>query len=206
KNPPTRHAGLLWQGLFAPNLDLAIDFHTISTGSDFSLFMYADLSKPAVQQMAQLFPVEQIKDDAGEHGSLETAFVEAGIPALTLELGSPRIYDREKIAIAVEGTLNVLKHHHIIEGPMGRTAQDVGTYFGNQFSTVRSTAGGFLELLVDIGETVVPGQNVAIQRNAFGDIVAEYHANVTGQVASIARDALSEPGSRIMNILFNQSA
>ena len=28
KNPPTRHAGLLWQRLFKPNLDLAIDFHT----------------------------------------------------------------------------------------------------------------------------------------------------------------------------------
>ena len=155
--------------------------------------------------MAQLFPVEQIKDDPGEKGSLETAFVEANIPALTVEIGSPRIFDAQKIALTVEGTLNVLKQYQIIQGAMGRTAQDVGTFFGNKFSTIRSTTGGFLELLVDVGETVTPGQNVALQRNAFGDIVAEYAADVTGEVATIARDALSEPGSRVMQILFNHT-
>ncbi len=204
-NPPTRHAGLLWQRLFQPNLDLAIDFHTMSTGSDFTLFIYADLDKPQIRQMAQLFPVEQIKNDPGEKGSLETTFVEAGIPALTVELGSPRIFDAQKIARAVEGTLNVLKHYQVVQGPIGRTAQDVDTFFGNTFSTIRSTTGGFLELLVDVGEKVVPGQKVALQRNAFGDIVAEYQASVTGEVATIARDALSEPGSRVMQILFNDT-
>jgi len=34
---------------------------------------------------------------------LETAFVEAGIPALTVEIGSPRRYDPQKIALAVYG-------------------------------------------------------------------------------------------------------
>ena len=201
-NPPSRHASLLWHQLFQPNLDLALDFHTVSTGSDFTLFIYADLSKPQIREMAQLFPVEQIKDDSGEPGTLETAFVDADIPALTVELGSPRIFDAQKIALAVEGTLNVLKHHQIIPGLMGRTAQDVGTFWGNTFSTIRSKTGGFLELLVDVGEQVTPSQKVAIQRNAFGDIVAEYEAEVTGEVATIARDALSEPGSRVMQILF----
>jgi predicted deacylase len=45
---------------------------------------------------------------------------------------------------------------------------------------------------------------VACQRNAFGDVVAEYRASVSGQVATIARDALSEPGSRIMQILYQR--
>jgi predicted deacylase len=66
--------------------------------------------------------------------------------------------------------------------------------------------GGFLEMLVDVKEKVVPGQKVAIQRNAFGDIVAEYTASVTGEVATIARDALSEPGSRVMQILYNSKS
>ncbi len=203
-NPASRHADLLWQRLFQPNVEIAIDFHTVSTGSDFSLFIYADLSnKLPIRPMAELFPVEQIKDDAGEAGTLELAFVQAGIPAMTVEIGSPRIYDAQKIALAVEGTLNVLKHYQVLDAPMGRTAQDVGTYFGNEFETIRSTSGGFLEFLVDVKEAVTPGQPVALQRNAFGDIVAEYRASVTGQVAIIARDALSEPGSRVIQILYN---
>lgn len=204
-NPPTRHAGLLWNRLFKPNIDLAIDFHTVSTGSDFTLFIYADLGKPQIRQMAALFPVEQIKDDAGESGALETAFVAADIPALTVEIGSPRIYDRQKIALAVEGTLNVLKHEHMLPGSLGRTAQDVGTFWGNQFETIRSTTGGFLETLVETREQVTPDQLVAIQRNAFGDMVAEYRASVVGQVATIARDALCEPGSRVMQILYTKA-
>jgi predicted deacylase len=204
-NPPTRHAGLLWNRLIKHNIDTAIDFHTVSTGSDFTLFIYADLRKPEICQMAELFPVEQIKDDIGEEGTLETTLVEAGIPALTVEIGSPRIFDAQKIALAVEGTLNVLKHHQVIHGPLGRTAKTVGTFFGDQFETIRSTTGGFLEMLVDVGAKVTPGQQVALQRNVFGDIVAEYHASVTGEVATIARDALSEPGSRIMQILYRSA-
>jgi len=204
-NAAIRHAGLLWNGLFKPNTDIAIDYHTVSTGSDFTLFIFADCRHPDVQQMAELFPVEQIKNDPGLAGTLETALVEAGIPCLTVEIGSPRIYDAEKIALTVEGSLNVLKHYGIIEGAIARTAHTVGTFWGDELETIRSTVGGFLELFVDARNAVIPGQRVAIQRNAFGDVVAEYTTNVTGQVATIARDALSEPGTRIMQILYNKT-
>jgi predicted deacylase len=205
-NAPTRHAGLLWNRLLKPNLDVAIDYHTVSTGSDFSMFIYADLRQPEVRQMVELFPVEQIKDDPGLGGTLETALVEAGIPAFTVEIGSPRIFDSRKIATTVEGSLNVLKHYGIIGGAIAHTSREAGTFFGDEFETIRSVAGGFLEMLVDVKEKVIPGQKVAIQRNAFGDIVAEYTASVTGEVATIARDALSEPGSRVMQILYNSAS
>jgi len=202
-NAPTRHAGLLWNRLFKHNVDVALDYHTASTGGDFTMFIFADFRKPEVQQMAELFPIEQIKNDAGEKGSLEMAFVEAGIPVMTLEIGGPRSFDMRKIAMAIEGSLNVLKHYKVIEGSLGRTSQEAGTFFGDTFETIRSTTGGFLELHVDLKDKVVPGQTVAIQRNSFGDIVAEYKTSVSGEVATIARDALSEPGSRVMLILYN---
>jgi predicted deacylase len=203
-NPASRHAALLWRGLLQPNLDLAVDFHTISTGSDFTLFIYADLGQPTIRQMAELFPVEQLKDDPGEAGSLETTLVQAGIPALTVEIGSPRRFDSAKIALAVEGTLNLCKHYGMVAGSLGRTGTTVATYQGNAFETIRSRTGGFLDLRVDLQSSVSPGQLVACQRNAFGDVVAEYRASVSGQVATIARDALSEPGSRIMQILYQR--
>ncbi len=205
-NAPTRHAGLLWNRLFKPNIDIAIDYHTVSTGSDFTLFLFADFRNPEIQQMAQLFPVEQIKNDPGEGGALETTLIAAGIPALTVEIGSPRIFDAQKIALTVEGSINVLKHYKVIEGAIGRTSKEAGTFFGDEFETIRSRTGGFLEMLVDVKEKVMPGQKVAIQRNAFGDIVAEYRATVAGEVATIARDALSEPGSRVMQILYTSKA
>lgn len=201
---PTRHAGLLWNRLFTGNVDVAIDYHTISTGSEFSLFLYANLQMPAIRQMAELFPMEHIKDDPGEKGTLELALVEAGIPALTVEIGRPRIFDADKIALTVEGSLNVLKHYGVVKGAIARTSKEAGTFFGNAFETIRASSGGFLEMRVDVRSSVEPGQTIALQRNAFGDIVAEYTASVTGEVAAIARDALSEPGSRIVQILYNK--
>jgi predicted deacylase len=202
-NAPTRQAGILWNRLFKPNIDIALDYHTASTGSEFTMFIFADCRQPEIRQIAELFPVEQIKDDPGEPGTLEMAFADAGIPVMTIEIGGPRSFDAPKIAMAVEGSLNVLKHYKVIEGSIGHTSKEAGTFFGDAFETIRSTSGGFLELLVELNDKVTPGQAVAIQRNSFGDIVAEYHASVVGEVAIIARDALSEPGSRVMQILYS---
>lgn len=202
---PTRHAGILWNRLFKNNVDVALDYHTASTGSDFTMFIFADFSKPEIRKIAELFPCEQIKNDLGERGSLEMAFVEAGIPVITIEIGGPRIFDAGKIAMTIEGSINVLKHYRVIDGSMGRTSKETGTFFGDSFESIRATAGGYLELLVDLRDKVTPGQKVALQRNSFGDVVAEYEASVTGKVATLARDALSEPGSRIMQILYDSA-
>lgn len=204
-NAPTRHAGLLWNRLFKNNVDVALDYHTAATGGEYTMFMFADLRSPAIRQIAELFPIEHIKNDPGEDGTLETAFVKAGVPVITIEMGAPRSFDMHKIAMTVEGSMNVLKYYNVIEGSIDRTSKEAKTFFGDAFETIRSSIGGYLELLVDLKECVTPGQRVAIQRNSFGDIVAEYQANVVGEVAMIARDALSEPGTRIMHILYDST-
>jgi hypothetical protein len=202
-SPPSRQAGLMWQGLFKPNTDIALDFHTAATSGDFSAFIFADLSKPEVRAMAELYPIEQIKNDPGYPSTLETSFIEAGIPCLTIEIGGPRIFDRRKIPMFVEGTMNVLKHHKVIEGPIGRTSRDAGTFVGDAFHTIRATHGGWLELLVDLTDAVTAGQTVAIQRDSFGNVIRNYQSAVSGQVSTIQRDALIEPGTRVMQILYD---
>ena len=200
-NAPVRHAGLVFNRLFKPNAEYALDYHTAATGGDFTAFIFAKLGQPEIRAMAELFPIEQIKSDPGYPGTLETSLVEAGIPALTIEIGGPRSYDRRMIPMFVEGGLNVLKLHGVIAGPMGRTAKDAATFYGDAFHTVRATHGGFLELLVDLRDKVNAGQKVAIQRNSFGEVVKEYTTSVAGEVSTIQRDAMIEPGTRVMQIL-----
>ncbi len=45
---------------------------------------------------------------------------------------------------------------------------------------------------------------VAIQRNSFGEVVAEYSSTVAGEVAGLRSDAMSEPGNPLAFILFNK--
>lgn len=120
-----RHAGLVFNRLLRPNLDYAIDFHTAATGMDMTAFHLARMDQPEVRAMAELYPIDQIFDNFGEHGLLPNALIDAGIPAFTPEIGQPRIFDYAKIALFVEGTMNVLKHHKIIEGELGRTGKDL---------------------------------------------------------------------------------
>ena len=204
---PSRHAGLLFEGLFRPNADFGIDFHTVSSGMDGTAFHIADLSNPEIAEMAMLYPIDQIFDDTGGYGGiLMNELTAAGIPAFTPELGKPRVLDPDMIERFVEGTMNVLKHHGIVAGPIGRTGRDTGVFIANSNFPVVATHGGFVELLVAPGETVEAGQTVAIQYDTFGDVVAEYPSAVAGQVMVRRTDATCEPGTIIMAILFQAEA
>jgi len=201
----SRHAGLLFNRLLRPNADYAIDFHTSTTGIDMTAFHVARLDLPEVRAMAELFPIDQIFDNPAYPGVLANAFIDAGIPAFTPEIGAPRILDHNMIPLFVEGTMNVLKHHGIIAGSMGRTGKDTGIFVGNSAHVVVARHGGFVELLVKLNDKVEAGQRVAIQRNAFGQIVAEYTSGVSGEIAAYRTDATSEPGNVLVFVLYNRA-
>jgi uncharacterized protein len=200
-----RHAGLLFNGLFRPNSDYALDFHTATTGMDVAAFNLARMEIAEVKMMAELYPIGQIFDNPAYPTLLANAFLDVGIPAFTPEIGAPRILDLEMIPLFVEGTMNVLKHHGIVAGPIGRTGKDSNILIGNSAHAVLATHGGFVELLVKLNERVEAGQKVAVQRNAFGEIVAEYASGVAGEVSALRTDATSEPGNPLVFVLYNRA-
>ncbi len=203
---PSRHAGLLFNRLFRPNADYALDFHTGTTGVDITAFHLARMDLPEVRAMADLFPVDQIFDNAAYPTLLANAFIDAGIPALTPEIGAPRILDHAMIPRFVEGTMNVLKHHGIIAGPIGRTSRDTGVFVADSGHTILATHGGFVELLIKLRDKVEVGQKVAVQRNTFGEIVAEYTSDVAGEISGYRTDATAEPGTPLVFIFYNNPA
>ena len=177
-NTVERQCWLLTNRLIKGNVDIGVDYHTGGTGSEFALFVFAYAKDAEALRMAELFPVDQIMADPGLPGTLEYALVQAGIPALTVELGGPRGFDAEMIRIGVEGAENLLAHYKMTDRPVGQTARDRNVFHGNKLDDIPSVAGGFVELLVKLNDEVKKGRKVAIQRNAFGDVVHEYTAGV----------------------------
>jgi hypothetical protein len=201
----SRHAWLLFNKLLRPNADAAIDFHTGTTGFEVAAFNIAGMDVPEIRAMAELYPVGQIFDSHVYPGVLHNAFLDAGIPAFTPEIGAARVLDLEMIQHFVEGTMNVLKHHGILAGPMGRTGKDVDVFVGNSALPILASRGGLVEHLVALDAEVAAGQKVAVQRDSFGEIVAEYSSSVAGRVTGQRSDAMAEPGNPLAFILF-QSA
>ncbi|RJG40688.1 succinylglutamate desuccinylase/aspartoacylase family protein [Mesorhizobium sp. DCY119] len=198
----SRHAGLLFNRLLRPNADFAIDFHTGTTGFEVTAFNIAEMDVPEIKAMVELYPVGQIFDNPTYPSVLHNAFIAAGIPSFCPEIGAARHLDLEMIALFVEGTMNVLKHHGIVTGPMGRAGKDVTVFVGNSSFPILATAGGLVEHLVKLNDKVEPGQRVAIQRNSFGEVVAEYTSGVAGEITGQRSDAMSEPGNPLVFILF----
>ncbi|WP_428032590.1 M14 family metallopeptidase [Ancylobacter sp.] len=203
---PSRHAGLLFKRLLQPNADAAIDFHTGTTGFEVAAFNIAGMDVPEVKAMVELYPVSQVFDNHVYPGVLHNAFMDVGIPAFTPEIGAARVLDLDMIALFVEGTMNVLKHHGIVAGPMGRTGKDVSVFVGNSAFPILASEGGIVEHLVRLNDKVEPGQKLAIQRNSFGDVVAEYTSQVAGEVTGQRSDAMAEPGNPLVFILFHKDA
>ena len=71
---------------------------------------------------------------------------------------------------------------------------------------VAASDGGFVEVLVRLDEEVAPGQKVATQRNAFGEVVADYTTDRGGRIAAFRTDATAEPGDPLVFILFDSTA
>jgi predicted deacylase len=197
----SRQAGLVFNRLLRPNSDLAIDFHTGTTGIDVASFHIGDMSIPDVKTMMMLYPVPAIWDDPVYPTVLHNAFIDAGIPCFTPEIGAARRLDLDAIPMFVEGTLNVFKHYGVVPGAIGRTAVDSNAYIGKNAVPVLTTQGGLIELFVKLEENVTAGQKLAIQRNAFGEVMAEYTSPVSGRIGGLRSDATSEPGNVLAFIL-----
>jgi predicted deacylase len=54
---------------------------------------------------------------------------------------------------------------------------------------------------VKITDNVSAGQKLAIQRNAFGEVLAEYTSPVQGRISALRSDTTSEPGNVLAFIL-----
>ncbi|OWJ75982.1 succinylglutamate desuccinylase/aspartoacylase family protein [Haematobacter genomosp. 1] len=202
---PSRHAALIFHHLLMPNADAAIDFHTGTTGFEVSAFNIASMDVPEVRAMADLYPVGKIMDMPKEAypTTLHNALLIAGIPAICPEIGAARVLDMPMIALFVEGTMNVLKHHRIVAGPMGRTGKDIPVFVTRGAVQVVASRGGFVEHLVRLDGRVEAGQKIALQRNSFGEVIAEYESGVTGVVAGLRTDVMAEPGDNLAFIMFD---
>jgi predicted deacylase len=80
----------------------------------------------------------------------------------------------------------------------------VGVFIGNSALPILATQGGLVEHLIKLNERVEAGQKVAVQRNDFGEVVAEYTSSVSGVVTGQRSDAMSEPGNPLAFILFHK--
>ncbi|GAM75162.1 deacylase [Vibrio ishigakensis] len=193
-----RFIASLWNNMLRPNADFAIDLHTQTSGTTYPLYVFADYRIEMAKQMAYQLNPDVILDDPGDKGVLETAWNESGVPCITIEVGAGRYTDKAMIERTVEGMLEILKMHGVLEG---NPADVKGCIEGTKTTSIKAKQGGFIECHVDLLQQVEQGELLATQMNSFGEVTEEYHAPHAGTVLSHNVEALRAPGSLVVRLI-----
>ena len=192
-----RYAARLW-ALMRGNSDFAVDLHTQSRGTAY--VMYAFASTPVTLAMAQLLGPDIIKLDPGVKGTVENMLTDDGVPAVTLELGYPQVFDTAMVERGVTGIKRLMADRKMLAPqPTG----SVTPFVANKLVNVYTPAGGFMTLRVSLGDAVTAGQTIATLADPFGRNIGTVTAPVAGRVNSIATNPLREAGDMVLRIAFH---
>ena len=191
-------ADRLWSRLIRPNADAAVDLHTQSRGTAYMMYVFA--STPRTRRMAELVGPDIIKMDKGQRGTVENTLTDDGVPAITLELGRPEMFDDIMIARAEAGLTNLMREMKMLPGKV--TAPPATLFIANDTQAARATKAGWARLLLPIGANVVKDQPIAEVRDAFGQLLEVVKAPVAGRINMVATDPRTDIGGTLARIVW----
>jgi uncharacterized protein len=168
-----------------------VDIHTGSLDRTNLPQVRANMSSPPVAKLTQSFGATVVLHSVGEKGSLRRAAHEAGIPAVTFEMGEPMRVQPEQVehgAKAVETLMYAL----------GMTSQrrfwgdPEAVYYRSKW--VRVDQGGILFSDVALGERVSEGELLGTVTDPLSNKQYRVYAPVSGRVLGMALNQVVLPG------------
>jgi predicted deacylase len=168
-----------------------IDLHTGSLDRTNLPQVRANLSSPLVAKLTQSFGATVVLHSVGERGSLRRAAHEAGIPAVTFEMGEPMRVQPEQVehgAKAIETLMYSL----------GMTSQrrfwgdPESVYYRSKW--VRVDQAGILFSDVSLGERVSEGELLGTVTDPLSNKQYRVYAPVSGRILGMALNQVVLPG------------
>ena len=175
--------------------DCVIDLHAnMHPGIDFILVRGNNEVADRSLELAKLFGWTIIQalssQETSMTGTLMDAALNAGIPAMTLELTPQRQLYNDAIDSACLGILNVMRSLQMLEGPIQEpeTKAAIPVILGNTVQ-LRARRGGFTQPLLEVGTEVKAGGAVLRIRDPYGDEVESVVSPIEGYVTVYPRYA-----------------
>lgn len=184
---------------FVPQVDYLVDLHTASEGRVNSLYVRADLDHPVSEKMAILQAPELIVHNPPSDYTLRGAAMAAGVPAITVEIGSPQIFQNRYIEMSVSGLMAVMNEFAMIP-KQETTKPPVSPIMCKQSYWVYTDAGGLLKVKAGLLERMKQGQVLAVLTDIFGEVICEYTSPENGVIIGKAVNPVSETGGRIVHL------
>ena len=165
--------------------DALLDLHTGSNSRANVPQIRADLSNPAIRELAIHFALGIVVDDAGPDHSLRREVAKAGIPAIIYEAGEPLRFEEDEIDRGMRGVANIMAYLDMTDQPEPHTPRD-RIYRYSKWVRVASGHGGFFFPTAKLGETVQIGDSLGTVVDPLTDEPWEVTSSVAGVIIGMA--------------------
>lgn len=177
-----------------PAIDVLVDLHT---GGTFGEIAPLTIVQRGFEDLATKLGLaaghELIWKGGAWGGTARAATLQAGKPAVTLEVGGGT-YREEVVAVHAESVRNILRHLGMIDGDA--VLRECYTAVTGSFA--RAKAGGFFLAQAEPGQTCSAGDLIATVVDHFGEVREEVVAPVDGVVLWVRRLRTVQPGEEVV--------
>jgi len=180
------------------HFDYLLDLHTASNGRINSYYIRADMDNEMVCKMALLQNAQIIVHNPPNDGTLRGTADAMGIPAITLEVGNPNLFQKGMIRDGLTGIHNLLGHLQITDSEVEDQSTD--TVRCKESYWIYTDTGGLLTVYPNVTQIVNEGETIAILRNVFGDVIKEFKAPEKGIVIGKSVSPVNQAGGRILHL------
>lgn len=180
------------------HFDYLLDLHTASNGRINSYYIRADMSDETVRKMALLQNAQIIVHNPPSDGTLRGTADELDIPAITLEVGNPNLFQKGMVRDGLTGIHNLLGHLGMTDSEVEEISDE--TVICKKSFWIYSDVGGLISVHPNVADLVKKGNLIATVRNIFGDIVKEYFAPENGIVIGKSVSPVNQTGGRILHL------
>ena len=180
------------------HFDYLLDLHTASRGRVNSYYVRADMSQEVTRQLAILQNPQLIVHNPPSDGTLRGAADALDIPAVTLEVGNPGVYQRKLIRSGTEGVHNVLSYLNMTDDQI--ISPPAPPVLCKRSYWIYTHTGGLLTLEVDLLQQLAAGDLIATQRDVFGGLKEQYLAPEDGVVIGKSTMPVNRSGGRILHL------
>lgn len=177
--------------------DALVDMHTGSFDRINLPQVRADLRIPHVLEFTRGFGATPVLHSNGSRGMLRTAATQAGIPAVTFEVGGPGQLQPPEIEAGVQALLTLVhKLGMVRDSPEWLEPQAI--FYESRW--VRANRGGMLVSDVRLGERVQRGQRIGVIVDPLENTESPIMASVSGRVIGMALNQVVLPGYAVYHL------
>ena len=196
-NQSQRIAYALFQSV-VKRADYLIDLHSAPHSRTNLPHVRANFDRKECMELARAFGTQIILHSKGPKGSLRRTATSDGTPTILLEAGTAHRFEMDAVHAGIEGVLNVMGYLGMIEREARLPAVRL---LVRRSKWARAEAGGLLYSLVNAGDHVKKGQEIALVTDPLGEQTHSIESPRTGVIVGLALNPLIRAGDPIANIV-----